>query len=326
MTQLYSVHTFPDPPLFDAPGLNRFTVSRNRVAQLLRDLCPNKACGPDGLSARVLKECADELSVPIHMLCQLSVSSGIFPTMWIQANVIPVHKKGSKKLPDNYRPVSLLPICSKVLEKVVCETLLPACLPVLPSSQHGFLPKRSCITNLSCFVEYCWRSIARGKQTDAIYTDFTSAFTSVNHTLVLHKLKHSFGVTGLAYDWLESYLSNRTQRVVLNGKQSAWIPVRSGVPEGSVLGPLLFACYLADLPSHMTCECIMYADDVKLYRNIDSSSDCAALQSDLDRLCAWTKTWRSNHNAAKCKTISFTLRSSPVVHDVHYRGSGPRNV
>ena len=146
-----AVHTFPEPPLFDAPGLSRFTVSRDRVVQLLRDLREHKACGPDGLSARVLKECADELSIPIHMLCELSVSSGTFPTMWKQANVIPVHKKGSKKLPDNYRPVSLLPICSKILEKVVCESLLPACLPALPSSQHGFLPKRSCVTNRVTF-------------------------------------------------------------------------------------------------------------------------------------------------------------------------------
>ena len=309
-----TVQALPDPPLFDAPGLSCFGVPRGRVGQLLRELCAHKACGPDGLSSRILRECADELSVPIHIICQLSLKSGIFPTMWKQANVIPVYKKGSKKSPDNYRPVSLLPICSKILEKIVCETMLPACLPVLPSSQHGFLPKRSCITNLSCFVEHCWTSIARGKQTDAIYTDFSSAFTSVNHMLLLHKLRRTFCITGRAYDWLESYLSNRTQRVVLNGKQSAWTPVRSGVPEGSILGPLLFACFLADVPSHINSECIMYADDVKLYRRIESRADSTALQSDLDRLCDWSRTWRLNLNPAKCKSISFTLRTSPIVH------------
>ena len=187
-----TVHALPDAPPFNAPGLSRFTVSRDRIAQLLRDLYVHKACGPDGLSARVMRECADELSVSIHLICEQSVRSGIFPTVWKQANVIPVHKKGSKKCPDNYRPVSLLPI-SKILEKVVCDSLLPACLPVLPASQHGFIPKRSCITNLSCFLEHCWTSINLGKQTDAVYTDFLSAFTSVNHVLLLHKLRYSFG-------------------------------------------------------------------------------------------------------------------------------------
>ena len=283
------------------------------MAQLLREMCAHKACGPDGLSARILRECADELAVPIHIICQLSLNSGVFPTVWKQANVIPV-KKGSKKSSDNYRPVSLLPICSKILEKVVCDSLMPACLSVIPSSQHGFLPKRSCVTNLSCFLEHCWNSIAKGKQTDAIYTDFSSAFTSVNHVLLLHKLRHSFGVTGRAYDWLESYLSNRTQRVVLNGKQSDWTPVRSGVPEGSILGPLLFSCYLADLPGRMHSECIMYADDVKLYHRIENQSDCSSLQADLDRLCGWSRTWRLKLNPAKCKSISFTLRTTPFVH------------
>ena len=116
----------------------------------------------------------------------------VFPSAWKRANVIPVFKKGSKKLPENYRPVSLLALSSKVLEKVVCEALLPACLPALPDSQHGFLPNRSCVTNLACFTDHCWTSLASGVQTDAIYTDYSSAFTSVSHRLLLLKLKHSF--------------------------------------------------------------------------------------------------------------------------------------
>ena len=313
-------NSLPTPPCLDAPGLDTFTVSRERVAQLLSELCDNKACGPDGLSARILRECADELSFPLYIICQSSLRSGTFPAMWKQANVIPVYKKGPKKSPDNYRPVSLLSICSKVLEKVVCDSLLTACLPVLPASQHGFLPKRSCVTNLSCFLEHCWASIARGKQTDAVYTDFSSAFTSVNHTLLLHKLTHSFGISGRAIRWLESYLSSRTQRVVLNGKASDWVAVLSGVPEGSILGPLLFACYLADLPCSLSSECIMYADDVKLYRRIECDEDCVALQSDLDRLSEWSRRWRLSLNPGKCKSISFTLRTSPFVHSYQIDG------
>ena len=119
----------PCAPLLNAPGLSAFSVPAGRVAQLLRELSPHKACGPDGLSARILHECADEFATPLDIICRLSVRSGVFPLTWKRANVIPVFKKGSKKLPANYRPVSLLALCSKILEKVVCEGLLQACLP-----------------------------------------------------------------------------------------------------------------------------------------------------------------------------------------------------
>ena len=149
------VGPLPEPPALNAPGLASFDIPPGRVAQLLRDLSPHKACGPDGLGARIIRECSEELSVPLEMICRLSARSGVFPSAWKRANVIPVFKKGSKKLPENYRPVSLLAICSKVLEKVVCEALFRACLPALPDSQHGFLPNRSCTTNLACFTDHC---------------------------------------------------------------------------------------------------------------------------------------------------------------------------
>ena len=214
----------PEAPTLQSPGLSSFYVPPGRVAQLLRELSPHKACGPDGLSARILRECAEELAIPLDIICRLSVRSGVFPSIWKRTNIIPVYKKGSKKLPDNYRPVSLLAISSKILERMVCEGLLQACLPALPPSQHGFLPKRSCVSNLSCFLEHCWTSLTKGSQTDAIYTDYSSAFTSVSHRLLLHKLKCSFNISGLALDWLESYLGQRSQRVILDGKHSDWTP------------------------------------------------------------------------------------------------------
>ena len=306
------VGPLPEPPALDAPGLTTFEIPRGRVAQLLRDLSPHKACGPDGLSARIIRECSEELAVPLEMICRLSVRSGVFPSAWKRANVIPVFKKGSKKLPENYRPVSLLALSSKILEKVVCEALLPACLPALPDSQHGFLPNRSCITNLACFTDHCWTSLANGVQTDAIYTDYSSAFTSVSHRLLLHKLKHSFNITGLAYSWLESYLSHRSQRVILDGKHSDWVPVLSGVPEGSILGPILFTCFVADLPNQMQTSSLSYADDVKIFHRIQCPADAHSLQADLNRLNDWSKTWRLKLNPAKCKSITFTLRTSPI--------------
>ena len=133
----------------------------------------------------------------------------------------------------------------------------------------------------------------------------------MSHRLLLHKLKCSFNITGPALGWVESYLSQRSQRVVLDGKHSDWAPVISGVPEGSILGPLLFTCYVADLPKHIKTSCLSYADDVKIFHRISSSADSHALQADLDRLSSWSETWYLRLNPAKCKTITFTLRSSP---------------
>ena len=301
----------PDAPVLQSQGLSSFHVPPGRVAQLLRELSPHKACGPDGLSARILRECAEEFAIPLDIICRLSVRSGVFPSTWKRANIIPVYKKGSKKLPDNYRPVSLLAISSKILERVVCEGLLQACLPALPSTQHGFLPKRSCDSNLFCFLEHCWTSLTKGSQTDAIYTDYSSAFTSVSHRLLLHKLKCSFNISGHALGWVESYLSQRSQRVILDGKHSDWTSVESGVPEGSILGPLLFTCYVADLPNHIKTSSLSYADDVKIFHRINSPDDALSLQADLNRLSLWSKTWLLKLNPAKCKSITFTLRTSP---------------
>ena len=158
-----------------------------------------------------------------------------------------------------------------------------------------------------------WGAIAEGKQLDAVYTDYSSAFTSVNHELLLYKMKHSFHVSDRAYLWLESYLTNRSQRVVVNGKNSPWIPVLSGVPEGSICGPLLFTCFTVDIPLQIKSGCTMYADDVKVHKVIRCEDDVLALQSDIDSLVRWSCAWKLRLNPTKCHAISFTLRTSPIV-------------
>ena len=201
------------------------------------------------------------------------------------------------------------------------DCLLPHCLPALPQRQHGFLPRRSRISNLGSFRTHGWHSIQQGTQTDAVYTDYSSAFTSVNHALLLYKLKTSFNITGRAYSWIESYLSDRRQRVVLNGKLSDWAPVTSGVPEGSICGPLLFTCFTADVDHAIRTNCIMYADDIKLYHRVKCAADADALQADLDSLAEWSRVWRLRLNPSKCSVISFTLRKRPVMHDYVLNGA-----
>ena len=245
-----------------------------------------------------------------------------FPKRWKQANIVPIFKKGDKKAPENYRSVSLLPLFGKVFEKVVYDELMRHVSPVLSDAQHGFLPRRSCVTNLATYLHHAWTSMSDGCQTDAVYTDFSAAFQSVSHRLLIFKLKNSYHVSGKILDWFGSYLPDREQRVVVNGKSSEWRDVTSGVPEGALLAPLLFALYINDLPMVVnTSQCIMFADDVKLYHRVRTTSDCEQLQSDLDSLSRWSADWKLRLNASKCFAFTLSLKTSPVVHPYSIGGS-----
>ena len=226
--------------------------------------------------------------------------------------IIPIFKKGDKKDPSNYRSVSLLPLFGKILERIVYDQLYQHVSPALCSEQHGFIPRRSCITNLAVYLQSAWEAISDGYQTDAIYTDYSAAFQSVNHSLLIHKLKHSYKLEGFALKWFVSYLSDRRQRVIVNGKTSKWTTVLSGVPEGSLLAPLLFSLFINDLPREVDSGCLLYADDVKIFRKIVSPSDGLLLQKDLSRLTAWSVRWGLTLNPSKCKSFTITLRRAPV--------------
>ena len=251
------------------------------MCRSLHELVVGKACGPDGLSARILRECADELAVPLCKIFRMSLSKGIFPEQWAEANIVPIHKKGSQKDPANYRSVSLLSLCAKVFEKVICDQLYQHTKPYLSPFQHGFIQRRSCASNLACFLSHGWTAMQEKAQLDAVYTDFSSAFQSVNHQLLLYKLHRMYGLEGNALKWMTSYLGRRKQRVVLNGKVSDWVPVTSGTPEGGHLSPLLFSLFVNDLPSVISTNCLMFCDDVKIFHKITSSKDVITLQKDL---------------------------------------------
>ena len=242
----------------------------------------------------------------------MSVSQGIFPTRWAEANIVPIFKKGSKKSPANYRAVSLLPILGKVLERSVYDTLLRHVQPSLTDKQHGFVPHRSCETNLATLLKTAWESIADGDQTDVVYKDYSAAFQSVSHDLLLYKLRHSYHISDKALNWLSSFLTNRKQRVVVNGKCSEWKPVLSGTPEGSLLSPLLFALFVNDLPDKISTNCLLFADDVKLYHKITTSDDASRLQNDLNIFCQWSSDWKLQLNPDKCKSFTMSLRRNQI--------------
>ena len=184
-----AVTHFPDNSISNSDTLSDFAMSEELVRRQLQQLVVAKACGPDGLSARILRECANELAIPLCMIFKKSLRHGIFPEHWSEANVVLIFKKGDRSDPGNYRSVSLLPLCAKVFEKIITEQLYQHVSPHLSPNQHGFIRNWSCATNLACFLSHDWTAIKNQAQLNTVYTDFSSALQSVNHRLLLHKLE-----------------------------------------------------------------------------------------------------------------------------------------
>ena len=215
----------------------------------------------------------------------MSLELGSVPGNWKMANITPVFKQDDSSLVQNYRPISLLCTVSKVLERCVFNHCYPHLIQFIYHLQHGFLKGRSTETQLLEVYHDILASLACGKEIDAIYLDLSKAFDRVLHNLLISKLER-YGICGPLLHWFRSYLSGRYQRVVLEGGYSDWLPVSSGVPQGSILGPLLFIVYANDLPDYATngSTLALFADDSKLYRAMVSDLSPVILQHDLDGL------------------------------------------
>ena len=287
---------------------SKFEISRSSIASFLKKQNPNKAPGPDGIHGYVIKNCASSISYPLFIIFNESFHSGYIPAEWKLANVVPVFKKGDKNKVDNYRPISLTSLIMKAFEKCIRVELFDTCKHLINSSQHGFLPEKSCTTQMVPFVDDLAIGIQECSRTDVIYFDFAKAFDSVNHDIILHKLKHQFNVDGTMLNFLKSYLKNRTQRVVINGKQSNIVNVNSGVPQGSILGPLLFVVFINDMQSRISpfTNIALYADDTKIWKRIIDNSDSETLQNDINALYSWSIKNKINFHPDKCKVLMVT--------------------
>ena len=297
----------------DLPAVN---FSTQEAYTLLNKLDVHKAYGTDNLSPHILKQCASHLSPSLAILFTLSLKTGKVPSQWKASNVVPpIFKKGDKGNIENYRPVSLLSCVSKIMERCIFNHMYPIVEPSLSKAQHGFMRNKSCTTQLLDMYHTIGSVLYASGQTDIIYLDFSKAFDSVNHKLLFHKLQ-SFGINGNLLSWFKSYLTNRIQRVVLEGHASDWLPVLSGVPQGSILGHF-FSFYLEnDMPlSCFFSKTGIFSDDAKIYMEIKNNLDCTLLQADLDRLYEhdeWSVTWRINFNHSKCKILTVSRRKAPV--------------
>ena len=321
-------------------ALSDIQISLEDITLRLKKMNPNKAPGPDNQHPCVFRELYDILDVPLLLIFRKSLEEGCLPESWKQAKITPIHKKGSRSLSSNYRPISLTSIVCKTMESIIRKHIMQhmESNSFFSEHQHGFLPGRSTVTQLLEVLDNWFSFYDEHTCVDAIYLDFSKAFDSVPHARLIAQLEsygitgkviswitgflnngkqavcvngtESYGITGKVISWITGFLNNGKQAVCVNGTVSKWAKVMSGVPQGSVLGPVLFIIYISSLPDSVTNHIKLFADDSKLWAPVKTIEDCEALQNDIPQLHEWADTCQLNFNEKKC-TVLRVGKNSP---------------
>lgn len=312
--QQYDTSTEYPFSLMEHQAISFSSIDTSQVVLSLKTIKSSLRSGPDGIPACVLKNCAHALATPLAIMFNVSLKYGYFPQFWRKSYIIPIFKSGNKSDITNYRGIAKLSAIPKLFEKCLTDSLFHSVSSMISPYQHGFRKGCSAVTNILQLTTLTNRAFKDGQLMDVIYTDFSKAFDKINHNLLLTKL-NLLGFTSNALSWLRSYLTCRTQCVILDNTISNEICASSGVPQGSHLGPLLFSLFINDLPLVMKhCNILMYADDVKMFLSYKLSSDGAYLQQDLNSFYAWCKYNQMELNLKKCKHMRFSRNCTSMIH------------
>ena len=301
-------------------SINQIHLSVEEVKNTLTKLSTAKATGPDQIHSIIFKNRAGIISEPLTFLFNRSLNEGIFPTVWKTAHVTPIHKKGNKEQCTNYLPISLLSCVGKTLEKCVhrhVSNYLNANQIITPS-QSGFTPKDSTVYHLlSIYDDFC-KSFDSEITTQAIFFDISKAFDKVWHRGLLRKLQ-AIGIRGTLLHWFENYLAGRKQAVVLHGSRSDYLTVPAGVPQGSVLGPLLFLIYINDIVEDIESVIKLFADDSSMYLCLENPHIRAEiLNNDLEKIMQWANKWKIEFNERNTELINITRNKNHKFQSLNF--------
>ena len=300
---------------------NNFTLSpitNEEILEIITHL-DNKSTGPQSIPVNLLKLIADLILIPLSNIIANSFNSGVFPDPLKTSKVIPIHKGDSADQVNNYRPISLLSIFDKIIEKVMYKRLYSFLEQhdILFQNQFGFRKNNSTTFALLEITERIKETIDNRKYGCGIFIDLRKAFDTVNHSILLNKLNH-YGIRDSAFDWFKSYLTNRKQYVFVNGESSQLRNITCGVPQGSVLGPLLFLIYINDLPNiSQIFNFYLFADDTNIYFEAESPEKLERIiNKELKELHTWLIVNRLSLNIDKTNFVVFHPYNKPLKHNI----------
>ena len=313
---VYTKETDNDMPHFDErqyeEALTRINITEDMINKKIKKIKVNKSPGPDKIHPRVLHEIAHVICIPLQIIFQTSIDTRKLPDEWKHAQVTAIFKKGSKIRAQNYRPVSLTCIICKILESIVRDHIIDHMVKnnLFSPKQFGFISGRSTTLQLLHVLNIWTEILEQGGELDVIYCDFMKAFDKVPHQRLVHKID-KYGIKGNILGWVENFLENRTQTVKVGNSDSKLANVTSGIPQGSVLGPILFVIYINDLPEVVDKDSFAYlfADDTKVFRKIESDADRLQLQVDINNLIKWSDTWLLKFHPDKCVSMHISNKS-----------------
>lgn len=320
--------------------LSHIHISKIHITKKLRNLKSVASSGPDGIPPVILKNCAKSISTPLSILFNKSLNEGKFPISWKISFITPIYKSaGPKSDVQSFRPVSKLSAIPKAFEAILYDQLKPILTPIIIPKQHGFIQKRSVVTNLGTFTQHVSDTLNKGLQLDVAYTDYSKAFDKLNINIFCAKLE-ALGIGGPLLDWFYSFLSDRKQLVLVKCPQtdtdsntnqnsniklgtyySNEINVLSGCPQGGHLSGLFFDLYSLDIadyiPDSTSLDFWQYADDLKVGVVVGSAQDGAVLQEALNGLSQWSENNKMELNIGKCKIMSFHRKKNPIINNYY---------